>query len=58
MKKKAPAGRKTPKGEPHGHRVLEIPQTGQTPKGQAVGTDVATRFEPYMLAYTGKRRKK
>ena len=55
---KAPKGRKVPKGERHGHRVLEIPQTGQTPKGQAVGTDVATRFEPYMLAYTGNRKKK
>ena len=55
---KAPKGRKVPKGERHGHRVLEIPPTGQTPKGQAVGTDVATRFEPYMLAYTGNRKKK
>jgi hypothetical protein len=34
----------------------EKPPTGQTPKGQKVGTDVATRFEPYLLKH-GKRKK-
>lgn len=33
------------------------PPTGQTRKGQPVGTDVATRFEPYLLS-KGKRKKK
>lgn len=54
-KPKEPTGRKVPKGERHARRVLEIPPTGQTPPGQSVGTDVATRHEPYLFKYAKRK---
>lgn len=36
----------------------EKPPTGETKKGRKVGTDVASRFEPYLFKHTPKKVKK